>query len=340
MTAASDLDLILLYDYDAATPMSDGKRPLAPAQYYARLTQRLVAALSAPTAEGIAYEVDLPAAALRQVRAARHAYRGFAHYQPNEAWTWEHMALTRGRADRRRRGADARGCRACSTRWSPRRATTKARRRRGLDARSIEAEKKAAGRVRPEARARRAGGLRVRRAVPRPRRPRPRAGRDDAGDARARRRGGARRAGRRRAARPLRRVCRARSCRSSASPTRRAFRPRHAPEASEAADGRDRRRRAQGFRASARSATGVASFEELEARLVEVQAQTRAALESVLGVKRGVGRHNLPARASARRRPRRRRWRAGRGRTPSRSCRRPRASDAHRAAVELGQRAR
>ena len=35
-----------------------GERPLAAQQYYARLTQRLIAALSAPTAEGLLYEVD------------------------------------------------------------------------------------------------------------------------------------------------------------------------------------------------------------------------------------------------------------------------------------------
>ena len=40
LTAASDLDLILLYDHDADAAASDGKRPLPPTQYYARLTQR------------------------------------------------------------------------------------------------------------------------------------------------------------------------------------------------------------------------------------------------------------------------------------------------------------
>lgn len=58
MTAASDLDLILLYEHDDDVSQSDGKRPLAPSQYFIRLTQRLVAALSAPTAEGSLYEVD------------------------------------------------------------------------------------------------------------------------------------------------------------------------------------------------------------------------------------------------------------------------------------------
>ena len=58
MTAASDLDLIFLYDFDERAAASDGERPLPGPQYFTRLTQRLLAALSAPTAEGALYEVD------------------------------------------------------------------------------------------------------------------------------------------------------------------------------------------------------------------------------------------------------------------------------------------
>src|SRR5690606_18357296 len=59
LTAGSDVDLILLYDHDEGAEESDGERPLAPSHYYARLTQRLIAAVSAPTAEGVLYELDL-----------------------------------------------------------------------------------------------------------------------------------------------------------------------------------------------------------------------------------------------------------------------------------------
>ena len=41
MTAASDLDLILIYDFDQQATLSSGVKPLAPIQYYTRLTQRL-----------------------------------------------------------------------------------------------------------------------------------------------------------------------------------------------------------------------------------------------------------------------------------------------------------
>jgi glutamate-ammonia-ligase adenylyltransferase len=98
MTAGSDLDLIVIYDHDPEATASEGKRPLAPSQYYARLTQRLIAALSAPTAEGIAYAVDLRLRPSGQAGPLATRIVSFEHYQMNEAWTWEHLAMSRGRA--------------------------------------------------------------------------------------------------------------------------------------------------------------------------------------------------------------------------------------------------
>ncbi len=97
MSAGSDLDLIVIYDFEQGAIESDGKRPLAPAQYYARLTQRLISALSAPTSEGALYDVDmrLRPSGLQGPVATR--LKSFRDYQSNEAWTWEHMALTRAR---------------------------------------------------------------------------------------------------------------------------------------------------------------------------------------------------------------------------------------------------
>ena len=98
MTATSDLDLIVIYDHDPDATASDGERPLAPSQYYARLTQRLLAALSAPTAEGIAYEVDLRLRPSGKSGPLATQVDGFERYQSEEAWTWEHLALSRARA--------------------------------------------------------------------------------------------------------------------------------------------------------------------------------------------------------------------------------------------------
>ncbi len=97
MTAASDLDLIVVYDYDPETLAPPGARGLHPSQYYTRLTQRMIAALSAPTAEGTLYEVDLRLRPSGQKGPVATQLSSFVAYQANEAWTWEHLALTRAR---------------------------------------------------------------------------------------------------------------------------------------------------------------------------------------------------------------------------------------------------
>ncbi|MDP1881630.1 MAG: bifunctional [glutamine synthetase] adenylyltransferase/[glutamine synthetase]-adenylyl-L-tyrosine phosphorylase, partial [Bradyrhizobium sp.] len=59
MTASSDLDLILLYDFDHEYPDSDGERSLHGAQYFARFTQRLISAFTTRTNYGVLYDVDM-----------------------------------------------------------------------------------------------------------------------------------------------------------------------------------------------------------------------------------------------------------------------------------------
>lgn len=97
MSATSDLDFILLYDAPKGAEGSDGKRPLETPHYFTRLTQRLVAALSAPTAEGVLYETDMRLRPSGNAGPLATSFSGFDRYQHNEAWTWEHMALSRAR---------------------------------------------------------------------------------------------------------------------------------------------------------------------------------------------------------------------------------------------------
>ena len=97
MTAGSDLDLILLYDYDLERPESDGARPLHATQYYSRLTQRLISALTTPTNAGKLYDVDLRLRPSGRAGPVATSLESFAIYQRDQAWTWEHMALTRAR---------------------------------------------------------------------------------------------------------------------------------------------------------------------------------------------------------------------------------------------------
>ncbi|CAM3229280.1 glutamine-synthetase adenylyltransferase [Paracoccus nototheniae] len=97
LNAESDLDLIVLYDAEGVDA-SEGPRPLAARPYYARLTQAMVTALSAPTAEGRLYEVDMRLRPSGRQGPVATAIQSFETYQMTEAWTWEHLALTRARA--------------------------------------------------------------------------------------------------------------------------------------------------------------------------------------------------------------------------------------------------
>ncbi|GIX14787.1 MAG: glutamate-ammonia-ligase adenylyltransferase [Paracoccaceae bacterium] len=96
MTISSDLDLIVVYDAAGQT-QSDGPRPLSASAWYARFTQALIAALTAPTAEGVLYAVDMRLRPSGRKGPVAVPLSGFARYQREEAWTWEHMALTRAR---------------------------------------------------------------------------------------------------------------------------------------------------------------------------------------------------------------------------------------------------
>jgi glutamate-ammonia-ligase adenylyltransferase len=96
MTANSDLDLVVLYEAPAEA-ISDGARPLLPAEYFARLTQRLISALSAPMKTGTLYEIDLRLRPSGRKGTVATSLAGFRDYQSTEAETWEHMALTRAR---------------------------------------------------------------------------------------------------------------------------------------------------------------------------------------------------------------------------------------------------
>jgi glutamate-ammonia-ligase adenylyltransferase len=97
MTAASDLDLMLLYDFDPGEPQSDGARPLHASVYYTRLTQRLISALTSATRQGRLYDVDLRLRPSGRSGPVATQLRSFVEYQTRQAETWEHMALARAR---------------------------------------------------------------------------------------------------------------------------------------------------------------------------------------------------------------------------------------------------
>ncbi|MFC0218560.1 bifunctional [glutamine synthetase] adenylyltransferase/[glutamine synthetase]-adenylyl-L-tyrosine phosphorylase [Pseudochelatococcus lubricantis] len=97
MTASSDLDLVSLYDFDPDRNRSDGVRPLDATVYHARLTQRLVSALTVPTRRGRLYEVDMRLRPSGSQGPVASQFRGFPDYYTSHAEIWEQMALTRAR---------------------------------------------------------------------------------------------------------------------------------------------------------------------------------------------------------------------------------------------------
>jgi glutamate-ammonia-ligase adenylyltransferase len=84
---ASDLDLVFLHDDPDETAT----------EHYGRLAQRIISWLTTTTAAGTLYETDVR---LRPDGAAGvmvSSLAGFRRYQREQAWTWEHQALTRAR---------------------------------------------------------------------------------------------------------------------------------------------------------------------------------------------------------------------------------------------------
>ena len=96
-TATSDLDLVIVYDFDPDRPDSDGRRSLHAVQYYTRLTQRLISALTVATRRGPLYDVDMRLRPSGKKGPVAVQFASFVQYQREEAETWEKMAISRAR---------------------------------------------------------------------------------------------------------------------------------------------------------------------------------------------------------------------------------------------------
>ena len=96
MTLGSDLDLCFIYQ-DTSQPESNGRHPLMQTTYYNRLGQRFLGILTSQTRDGSLYEVDMRLRPNGEAGPLASALTTFQHYYSENAWTWEHMALTRAR---------------------------------------------------------------------------------------------------------------------------------------------------------------------------------------------------------------------------------------------------
>ena len=100
MTAASDVDLIFVYDAPeraCSKPGEGGGHALGAVEYFTRLVRRIVTAISAATEEGLLYEVDMALRPSGGAGPAAVSLSAFRRYYESDAWTWEVMALTKAR---------------------------------------------------------------------------------------------------------------------------------------------------------------------------------------------------------------------------------------------------
>ncbi len=97
LTPSSDLDLIFVYDAPDDSEVSDGAKPLSPSLYFTRLGQRIISSVSALTAEGTLYEIDMRLRPSGNKGPVASSSSAFERYYREDAWTWEHLALVRAR---------------------------------------------------------------------------------------------------------------------------------------------------------------------------------------------------------------------------------------------------
>lgn len=93
----SDLDIVFLHDSRGDEQQTDGDNCVDNMVFFARLAQRMVHLMATQTATGRLYEIDTQ---LRPDGASGmlvSSLESFEHYQQNQAWTWEHQALSRAR---------------------------------------------------------------------------------------------------------------------------------------------------------------------------------------------------------------------------------------------------
>ena len=96
MTLTSDLDLIIVYDPVSLENLEKSSK-IHPSTYFSKLTKELVSALTSTMKDGYLYKVDMRLRPSGSKGPVAVSFSSFSNYQKTEAWTWEHLALIRGR---------------------------------------------------------------------------------------------------------------------------------------------------------------------------------------------------------------------------------------------------
>ena len=93
----SDLDMVFLYDCQDGNALTDGEKPVSCAQFYGRLGLKVRHILDTKLLSGVLYEVDMRLRPSGDSGLLVTHINVYEDYLKNQAWTWEHQALVRGR---------------------------------------------------------------------------------------------------------------------------------------------------------------------------------------------------------------------------------------------------
>lgn len=93
----SDLDMVFLYDSKDTHALTDGAKPISCSHFYGRLGQKVMQMLNTRLLSGILYEVDMRLRPSGNAGLLVNHVDVYEDYLRDNAWTWEHQALVRGR---------------------------------------------------------------------------------------------------------------------------------------------------------------------------------------------------------------------------------------------------
>jgi glutamate-ammonia-ligase adenylyltransferase len=93
----SDLDMVFLYDCQDGNALTDGEKPVSCSQFYGRLGLKVRHILDTKLLSGVLYEVDMRLRPSGDSGLLVTHINAYEDYLKNQAWTWEHQALVRGR---------------------------------------------------------------------------------------------------------------------------------------------------------------------------------------------------------------------------------------------------